>query len=81
MDDYEKYATGLLIVFGALIISGLMAVNLVIYDKAGFLFALSAAVVAWFSAFAVLFDKPRIYGLLLAVAVGLVGASIGAYVT
>lgn len=81
MDDYEKYATGLLIVFGALIISGLMAVNLVVYDKAGFLFALGAAVVAWFSAFAVLFDKPRIYGLLLAVAVGLVGASIGAYVT
>ncbi len=81
MDDYEKYATGLLIVFGALIIGGLMTVNLVVYDKPGFLFALGAAVVAWFSAFAVLFDRPRIYGLLLAIAIGLVGASIGAYVT
>jgi hypothetical protein len=59
MDDYERYATGLMIVFGALIIGGLMAANLYHGDKPGFLFALGAAVVGWFSAFAVLFDKPR----------------------
>ncbi|MBX8801099.1 hypothetical protein [Pseudochrobactrum asaccharolyticum] len=81
MDDYEKYAMGMMIVFGALIIGALITVNLVVYDKPGFLFALGAAVVAWFSAFAVLLDKPRVYGALIAVAIGLVAASIGAYVT
>lgn len=81
MDDYEKYATGLMIVFGALIIGGLMAVNIVHGDKPGFLFALGAGVVAWFSAFAVLFDKPRVYGVMIALSIGLVAASIGAYVT
>lgn len=28
MDDYERYATGLMIVFGALIVGALMAANL-----------------------------------------------------
>ncbi|WP_115050867.1 hypothetical protein [Brucella canis] len=81
MDDYERYATGLMIVFGALIIGGLMAANLYHGDKPGFLFALGAAVVGWFSAFAVLVDKPRVYGVMIAIAIGLVAASIGAYVT
>jgi len=71
----------LMIVFGALIIGGLMAANLYHGDKPGFLFALGAAVVSWFAAFAVLFDKPRVYGVMIAVAIGLVAASIGAYVT
>lgn len=81
MDDYEKYAMGMMIVFGAVIISALMTVHLVVYDKAGFLLALGAAVIAWFSAFAVLLDKPRVYGGLIAIAIGLVAASIGVYVT
>lgn len=81
MDDYERYATGLMIVFGAVIIAGLMAANLYHDDKPGFLFALGAGVVAWFSAFAVLFDKPRVYGVMIAIAIGLVAASIGAFVT
>lgn len=81
MDDYERYATGLLIVFGALIVGGLMAASLYYGDKPAFLFALGAAVTAWFSAFAVLFDKPRVYGAMIAIAVGLVAASIGAIVT
>ncbi len=81
MDDYERYATGLMIVFGALIIGALMTANLIHGDKAGFLFALGAAVVSWFAAFAVLFDKPRVYGVMIACAIGLVAASIGAYVT
>ena len=81
MDDYEKYAMGMMIVFGALIIGALMTVNLVVYDKAGFLFALGAAVVAWFSAFAVLLDRPRVYGGLIAASILLVAASITSYVT
>ncbi|MFC4624665.1 hypothetical protein ACFO1V_05425 [Daeguia caeni] len=81
MDDYERYATGLMIVFGALIIAGLMAANLIAGDKPGFLFALGAAVVSWFAAFAVLFDKPRVYGGMIVAAIALVAASITAYVT
>lgn len=80
MDDYEKFATGLLIVFGALIIGGLMATHIVMANKAGFLFALAAAVVGWFSAFAVLFDKPRGYFWMIVVAVLCVALSIAQYV-
>lgn len=36
MDDYEKFATGLLIVLGALIIGGLMAMHIVLMNKPGF---------------------------------------------
>ncbi|AQS41339.1 MAG: Hypothetical protein BHV28_06360 [Candidatus Tokpelaia hoelldobleri] len=80
MDDYERFAARLLIVFSAVIIGGLMAMHITVYSKAGFLFALSAAVFGWFSAFAVLFDKPRVYFWLIVVAVLCVGASIGVYV-
>lgn len=80
MDDYEKYAMGMMIVFGALIIGALMTVNLVVYNKPGFLFALGAAIVAWFSAFGVLLDKPRVYGAMIAVSIFLVAGSITAYV-
>ncbi|WP_455476403.1 hypothetical protein [Bartonella sp. B17] len=80
MDDYEKFATGLLIVLGALIIGGLMAVHIVFMNKPGFLFALAAAIVGWFSAFAVLFDKPRIYFGLVTLAILCVAFSISIYV-
>lgn len=71
MDDYEKVATTLLIMFGALIIGGLMAVHIAILNKPGFLFALSAGVFGWFSAFAVLFNKPRLYlGLIVLAVIG-----------
>ncbi len=66
MDNFEKYALALMVVFGALIIGGLMAVHIAWEHKAGFLYALGAAVVVWAAGFAVLFDKPRLYGLLLA---------------
>lgn len=80
MDDYEKFATGLLIVFGALIIGGMMAVHIVSANKAGFLFALAAAVIGWFSAFAVLFDKPRGYFWMIVAAVVCMAVSITYYV-
>lgn len=81
MDEQEKYAVNMMIVFGALIIGALMIVNVVSNDKAGFLFGLGAAILAWFSAFAVLLDKPRVYSGLIALSVILVAASITAYVT
>lgn len=80
MDDYEKFATGLLIIFGALVIGGLMAMHIAIANKPGFLFALSGGIVGWFSAFAVLFDKPRLYLVMIIVAVICVACSIGIYV-
>ncbi|WP_455473860.1 hypothetical protein [Bartonella sp. B30(2025)] len=81
MDDYEKFATSLLIVLGALIIGGLMAVHIVLMNKPGFLFALTAAIVGWFSAFAVLFDKPKLYLGLVILAVLCVASSISIYVS
>ncbi|VEJ45738.1 hypothetical protein [Bartonella vinsonii] len=81
MDDYEKFATGLLIVFGALIIGGLMAMHIVLMNKPGFLFALAAAIVGWFSAFAVLFDKPKVYLGLIILAMLCVASSITIYVS
>jgi len=80
MDDYEKFATGLLIVFGALIIGSLMAMHIATVNKAGFLFALAAAVIGWFSAFAILFDKPRGYFWMIVAAVLCVAMSIAQYV-
>ncbi|WP_208441129.1 hypothetical protein [Bartonella raoultii] len=80
MDDYEKFATGLLVIFGALIIGGLMAVHIVLMNKPGFLFALTAAIFGWFSAFAVLFDKPKVYLALIMLAILCIASSIGVYV-
>jgi hypothetical protein len=76
MDNFEKYALALMVVFGALIIGGLMAVHIAWGHKAGFLYALGAAVIVWGAGFAVLFDKPRLYGLLLLVATALITASV-----
>jgi len=80
MDDYEKFATALLIVFGALIVGGMMALSIVIGSKPCFLFALGAGVLGWFSSFAVLFDKPRVYFWLIVAAIICIAVSIGIYV-
>lgn len=80
MDDYEKFATALLIVFGAVIVGGLMALHISLHIKSGFLFALGAGIIGWFSAFAVLFDKPRIYFWLIVSAILCVAASIYCYI-
>jgi hypothetical protein len=81
MDSVEKFALSIMLVFGALVIGGLMAVGIAWNDKPGFLFALAAAIIVWISAFAVLFGKPTIYGVLLVLAGCLVAASIAAVVT
>ncbi len=80
MDKFENYALALMVVFGALVIGGLMAVHIAWFHKAGFLLALGAAVVVWAAGFAVLFDKPRLYGLSLLVAICLIAASISVLV-
>ena len=81
MDSVEKFALSIMLLFGALIIGGLMAIGIAWNDKPAFLYALGSAVVVWGSSFAVLFGKPTIYGAVLVVAILLIAASIGAIVT
>ena len=81
MDSVEKFALSIMLIFGALIVGGLMAVGIAWADKAAFLYALASAIVVWGSAFAVLFGKPTIYGALLVVAGLLIAASITSIVT
>ena len=81
MDRYETFATWIFIVFGALIVGGLMAFGITMDDKATFLFALGSACAAFFLGFAVIFDQPRLYGLILFVSIALVAGSITALVT
>lgn len=81
MDRYETFATWIFIVFGALIIAGLMAFAISTADKPAFLFAFAAACSAFFLGFAVIFDRPRLYGLLLFASFVLIAGSVTAIVT
>jgi hypothetical protein len=45
-----------------------MAANLAIGDRNGFLFALGAAFAAWIAGHMILFDLPRAYAALIAIA-------------
>lgn len=67
-DNYERYAIAVIIVFGAVAIAGLMAANIVIGDRNGFLLALAASAAGWIAGHAMLFDQPRVYGLLIVLA-------------
>ncbi|MHB2267857.1 hypothetical protein [Aliihoeflea sp. PC F10.4] len=78
--DSDKFALNLMIVFGGLIVGSLMLAGLMWTDKATFLYALGSAVSIWFCSFAVMFDRKRAYLVLLLVAIGLVAASITAFV-
>ena len=80
MTDYEKFATNLLLAFSSIIIVGLMALHIKLGNKPGFIYALSASVLGWFSAFAIIFDKPKLYLLLVILAIVSVGCSITCYV-
>ncbi|GLS33331.1 hypothetical protein SAMN04488498_105119 [Mesorhizobium albiziae] len=80
-DNYEKYAVAVIIVFGALIVGGLMAAGLSMGDRPAFLWALGGGFFGWLSGFSVLFDRPRIYGGLIIVSAGFCIASIVALVT
>jgi hypothetical protein len=74
-DNYEKYAIAVIIVFGALIIGGLMAASIAAADRSGFLFALGSATAAWIAGHAMLFDRPGVYGLLVVLAALLAAGS------
>ncbi|MET3593235.1 MULTISPECIES: hypothetical protein [Mesorhizobium] len=75
--DFEKYAVAVIIVFGALIIGGLMAASMNWGHRNGFLFALGGATAAWISGNALLLDRPRIYALFVAIAaVMLIGSTL-----
>jgi len=80
MDDYEKFATKLLLAFSVVIIVAMMFVHIRIGNKAGFLFALGGGIIGWVSAFAILLDRPRVYFWLIIAAVLCVAISIGLYV-
>jgi hypothetical protein len=67
-NDFEKYAVAVIIVFGALIIGGLMAASMTFGHRNGFLFALGGATSAWISGNALLLDRPRIYALFVGIA-------------
>jgi hypothetical protein len=74
-NDFEKYAVAVIIVFGALIIGGLMAASLALGHRNGFLYALGGATAAWISGNALLLDRPRIYALFVGVAAVMLIAS------
>lgn len=74
-DNYEKYAVAVIIVFGAVIVGGLMGASIGFGHRPGFLFALGSATAGWIAGHAMLFDRPRIYGLLIAIAVLMAVAS------
>lgn len=78
--DSDRFALNLMIVFGSLIVGSLMLAGLMWTDKPTFLFALGSAVSIWFCSFAVMFDRKRAYLVLLVIAIGLVAASITAFV-
>ena len=66
--DFDKYAVAGIIVFGALIIGGLMGAAIGFHDRDSFLFALGAALAAWMAGHTMLFDMPRVYAALVGVA-------------
>ena len=74
-NDFEKYAVAVIIVFGALIIGGLMAASMSFGHRNGFLFALGGATSAWISGNALLLDRPRLYALFVGIAAVMLLAS------
>ncbi|WP_157019136.1 hypothetical protein [Mesorhizobium xinjiangense] len=67
-DDLEKYAVAVIIVFGALIIGGLMAATIASGNRDGFLLALGSATLAWIAGHAMMLDMPRFYVVLIGLA-------------
>ncbi|MBN9233532.1 MULTISPECIES: hypothetical protein [Phyllobacteriaceae] len=80
-DNFDKAAIAVIIVFGALIIGGLMAANLVMGHRNGFLYALGAAGTAWIAGHMILFDLPRAYAFMVAASFLLAFASTLSLVT
>lgn len=68
-EKYDTYAVAIIIVFGALVIGGLMAAAIAGGHRDAFFFALGSATAAWMSGHAVFLDKPRTFIAFVGVAV------------
>lgn len=68
-ENYDAYAVAIIIVFGAVIIGGLMAAAIAFGQSDGFFFALGAATAAWISGYAVFFDRPRTFMVFVGISV------------
>jgi hypothetical protein len=78
-DNFDKAAIAVIIVFGALIIGGLMAANIAYGHRTGFLWALGSATAAWIAGHTILFDMPRVYAALVGIATLMAIASTVAF--
>ncbi|MGD9914356.1 MAG: hypothetical protein AB7S80_09750 [Rhizobiaceae bacterium] len=74
-DNYERYAIAVIIVFGAVITLGLMAAGIATANRPVFFLALGSASAGWIAGHAMLFDRPRVYGVLILLAAVLAVAS------
>ena len=78
-DNFDKAAIAVIIVFGALIIGGLMAANIAYGHRNGFLWALGGGTAAWIAGHTILFDMPRVYAALVGIATLMAIASTVAF--
>jgi hypothetical protein len=79
-DNFDKAAIAVIIVFGALILGGLMAANLAYSHRNGFMWALGGATAAWVAGHTILFDMPRVYAVLIGIATLMAIASTIAFI-
>ncbi len=79
-DNFDKAAIAVIIVFGALILGGLMAANLVYGHRNGFMWALGGSTAAWIAGHIILFDMPRVYAVLIGIATLMAIASTIAFI-
>lgn len=67
--DFDRSAINVIVVFGALTIGGLMAAALAFSARDAFLFALGSSAAAWLAGYAMILNRPKIFGVLVAIAV------------
>jgi hypothetical protein len=79
--DFDRSAINVIVVFGALTIGGLMAAALVFGTRDSFLLALGASASAWLAGYAMILERPRAFGGLVALAVLMSLASLATLVT
>ncbi len=76
-ENYDAFAVAISTIFGAVIIGGLMAAAIAFGERDAFFFALGAATAAWIAGYAIFFDRPRTFMVLVALAMLMsIGATI-----
>ena len=78
---FEAYAVAIILLFGAVIVSALVAGSLVYNDRTGFFTAVGAYMAAWLGGHALLLDRPRIFAVFEVLALALSVASVVAIAT